>query len=158
MSWYGSRAVGCPIGREITARTVFSSWKRFKRRNTPRFRRFFSEKRLWKRFATNVLIRGKWIQSTANWWEQSCTGSNAAPEKSLQKNLSRKIAPFLVSKISPATGVRVFDYVLLSLCATGPVRDSVSCFVFIVKFILNDLDGKKNIQLLNLFLSMHNPH
>ena len=33
-------------------------------------------------------------------------GSNAAPEKSLQKNLSRKIARFLVSKISPATGVR----------------------------------------------------
>jgi len=66
MSWYGSRAVGCPIAREITARTVFSSWKRFKRRNTPRFRRFFLEKRPWKRFSTNVLIRGKWIHSTAN--------------------------------------------------------------------------------------------
>ena len=63
MSWYGSRAVGCPIGREITARTVFSSWKRFKRRSTPRFRRFFLEKRQWKRFSTNVLIWGKWIQS-----------------------------------------------------------------------------------------------
>jgi len=33
-------------------------------------------------------------------------GSNAAPEKSLQKNLSRKIARFLRPKISPATGVR----------------------------------------------------
>ena len=88
MSWYGSRAVGCPIGREITARTMFSSWKRFKRRNTPRFRRFFLEKRPWKRFSTNVLIRGKWIHSTANWWEQSCTGIML-----LQKNLSRKISP-----------------------------------------------------------------
>ena len=96
---------GSQLPSEITARTVFSSWKRFKRRNTPRFRRFFLEKRPWKRFFTNVLIRGKWIHSTANKWEQSCTGSNAAPEKSLQKNLSRKIARFLVSKISPATGV-----------------------------------------------------
>jgi len=34
------------------------------------------------------------------------SGSNAAPGIPLQKNLSRKIARFLVSKISPATGVR----------------------------------------------------
>ena len=33
------------------------------------------------------------------------SGSNFSPEKSLQKNLSRKISRFFVSKISPATGV-----------------------------------------------------
>jgi len=32
-------------------------------------------------------------------------GSNASPEIPLPKNLSRKIARFLVSKIGPATGV-----------------------------------------------------
>jgi len=45
------------------------------------------------------------FESTLIYWEQSYTGSNAAPEKSLQKNLFRKIARFLVSKICPATGV-----------------------------------------------------
>jgi len=40
---------------------------------------------------------------------------NAAPEKSLQKNLSRKIARFLVSKISPATGVKPRELSLLEV-------------------------------------------
>jgi len=35
------------------------------------------------------------------------SGSNFSPEKSLQKILSRKICRFFVSKISPATGVRL---------------------------------------------------
>jgi len=43
-------------------------------------------------------------------------GSNAAPEKSLQKNLSRKISRFFVSKISPATGVNVVEQILTAFC------------------------------------------
>ena len=88
MSWYGSRAVGFRIGREITARTMFSSWKRFKRRNNPRFRCFFWEKRPWKRFSTNVVIRGK--ESTP----QLIDGNKVVRAVMLlQKNLSRKISP-----------------------------------------------------------------
>ena len=59
MSWYGSRAVGCPIGREITARTVFSSWKRFKRRNTPRFRTLLFGKEAVKTFFYKCSNSGK---------------------------------------------------------------------------------------------------
>ena len=95
MSWYGSRAVGCPLGREITARTCFLLGNDSNEGTPPDFENFFLEKRPWKRFSTNVLIRGKWIHSTVNWWEQSCT-----PEKSLQKNLSRKIARFCLKNQS----------------------------------------------------------
>jgi len=101
ISWYGSRAVGCPLGRKITAGTCSLLGNVG---TPPDFERFFLEKRPWKRFSTNVLIRGKWIHSTANQWEQSCRGSNAAPEIPLPKNLSRKIARFFDSKIGPATG------------------------------------------------------
>ena len=62
MSWYGSRAVGCPLGREITAGTCSLLGNEG---TPPDFERFFLEKRPWKRFSTNVLIRGKWIHSTA---------------------------------------------------------------------------------------------
>ena len=61
-SWYGSRAVGCPLGREITAKTCSLLGNEG---THPDFQRFFLEKRPWTRFSTNVLIRGKWIHSTA---------------------------------------------------------------------------------------------
>ena len=63
ISWYGSRAVGCPIGREITAGTCSLLGNEG---TPPDFEPFFLEKRPWKRFSTNVLIWGKWIHSTAN--------------------------------------------------------------------------------------------
>ena len=61
ISWNESRADPCPLGRIHYCPNVFSS---LKRRNTPDFECFFLKKRPWKRFCTNVLIRGKWIHST----------------------------------------------------------------------------------------------
>jgi len=55
ISWYGSRPVGCPLGREFTAKTCSLLGKEG---IPPDFERFFLEKRPWKRFWTNVLIRG----------------------------------------------------------------------------------------------------
>ena len=66
MSWYGSRTVGCPIGREITTTTCSLLGNDSNEGTPPDFERFFLEKRPLKSFSTNVLIRGKWIHSTAN--------------------------------------------------------------------------------------------
>jgi len=63
MSWYGSRDVVCPLGRENTAETCSLLGNEG---TPPDFKRFFLEKRPWKRFSTNVLIRGKCIHSTVN--------------------------------------------------------------------------------------------
>ena len=72
----------------------------------PDFQRFFVEKRPWKRFCTNVLIRGKWIHSTDidgnKVLGQWCCSRNSSPEQSSPENIAR----FLVSKVGPATGVR----------------------------------------------------
>ena len=88
MSWYGSRVVGCLIGREITAKTCSLLGNDSNEGTPPDFERFFLEKRPWKRFSTNVLIRGKWIHSTAN------SGNKIVRAVMLlQKFLSRKISP-----------------------------------------------------------------
>ena len=55
ISWNGSRVDRCPLGREITARTCSLPGNEG---TPPDFERFFLEKRPWKRFSTNVLIRG----------------------------------------------------------------------------------------------------
>ena len=55
-SWNESRADPRPLGRIHYCPNVFSS---LKRRNTPDFECFFLKKRPWKRFSTNVVIRGK---------------------------------------------------------------------------------------------------
>ena len=55
ISWNGSRADRCPLGREITAKTCSLLGNEG---TPPDFERFFLEKRPWKRFSTNVLIRG----------------------------------------------------------------------------------------------------
>jgi len=87
MSWYGSRAVGCPLGREITAKTCSLLGNEG---TPPDFESFFLEKRPRKRVSTNVLIRGKWIHSTPiN--KNKVVGAvmllpNSSPEKS-QKSL-----------------------------------------------------------------------
>ena len=98
-----TRADPCPLGRIHYCPNVFSFWKR---RNTPDFQRFFLEKRPWKRFCTNVLIRGKWIHSTDidgnKVLGQWCCSRNSSPEQSSPENIAR----FLVSKVGPATGVR----------------------------------------------------
>ena len=63
ISWNRSRADRCPLGREFSAKTC----SLLENEGTlSDFERFFLEKRPWKRFSTNVLIRGKWIHSTAN--------------------------------------------------------------------------------------------
>ena len=96
---------------------VFSSWKRW---NTPRFRTLLSGKEAVKTFFYKCPNSGKMNPLHSQFREQSCTGSNAAPEIPLQKNLSRKIARFLVSKISPATGERsrsvCFDAGKIGIC------------------------------------------
>jgi len=81
----------------------------------PRFRRLLFGKEAVKTFFYKCSNSGKMNPLHRHWWEQSCTGSNAAPEIPLQKNLSRKIARFLVSKISPATGVNLFTWKWMKL-------------------------------------------
>ena len=97
MSWYGSRAVGCPIGREITARTCSLL-------GNEGTQLLFGKEAV-KTFFYKCSNSGKMNPLQSYLMGTKFSGSNAAPEKSLQKNLSRKIARFLVSKISPATGV-----------------------------------------------------
>ena len=54
-------------------------------------------------------------------------GSYASPEIPLPKNLSRKIARFLVSKIGPATGVSHGTYVNMGwLRLVGSIKLQVS--------------------------------
>ena len=88
ISWNESRADPCPLERIHYCQNVFSSWKR---RNTPDFERFFLEKRPWKRFCTNILIRGKWIHSTDIDGNQ-VLGRNAVPQIPLQKKALQKKA------------------------------------------------------------------
>jgi len=103
-SWYGSRAVGCPNGRIHYCQNVFSFWKR---RNT-----HISNASFWKRGRETFLYKcsnsGKNESTPQTLMGTKFSGSNAAPEIPLPKILSRKIARFFVSKISPATGVRIF--------------------------------------------------
>ena len=78
ISWNGSRADRCPLGREFSAKRVLSlqvfffrfksklSWGKEKHPNAGGGFMNPLHKRPWKRFSTNVLIRGKWIHSTAN--------------------------------------------------------------------------------------------
>ena len=53
ISWNGSRADRCPLGRVITAKTCSLLGNEG---TPPYFERFFLEKRPWTRFSTNVLI------------------------------------------------------------------------------------------------------
>jgi len=63
MSWYGSRVVGCPLGREITDKTC----SLFGNKGTPPdFESFVLEKRPWKRLVPdNHPPRSQWSQK---WW------------------------------------------------------------------------------------------
>jgi len=64
ISWNGSRADRCPLGGEITAKMCSLLGNEG---TPPDFERLFLEKRSWKRFSTNVLIRGDMNPLHSQW-------------------------------------------------------------------------------------------
>jgi len=103
ISWNGSRADPCPLGREITARTCSVLGNEG---TTPDFERLLLEKRQWKHFSTNVLIRGFMNPLHSQLMgEQKCRQVMLLPKFLSRKKLFRKYRSICASKICPATGV-----------------------------------------------------